>query len=262
VEYAIVVLCNDADGAVAVAELGKYDGAAGRWVTNQPYNVGVLLSSSNASTWTPHQDRDMAFRLLAARYTQSVREIDLGSVTLSGATDLLVLSVNDQPSADAGSEIELTFPDTTKVAVSDGQVVRLPSPVSGNVGVKARLRATQAASATLAPGLQVVAGQAATTADYVTRAFDADAAGANVRVILDAILPSGSSVQVFLSGVDAGDSWTPVTQEGTAKPLGDGKFEYQYYATGVMEARVRVKLVLTGTIAARPQVSNLRVSVT
>lgn len=262
VEYAIVVLCNDADGAVAVAELGKWDATAGRWVTNQPYNVGVLLSSSNASTWTAHQDRDMAFRLLAARYTQSVREVDLGSVTLSGATDLLVLAVSDQPSANSGSEIELTMPDSSKVAVGDGQVVRLPSPVSGNVGVKARLRATQAASATLAPGLQIVAGQSATTADYVSRAFDADATGANVRIILDAILPSGSSVQVFLSGVDAGDNWTPVTQEGTAKPLGDGKFEYQYYATGVMEARVRVKLVLTGTITARPQVSNLRVSVT
>lgn len=262
IEYAIVVLCNDADGAVAVAELGKYDTAAGAWVTNQPYQVGVLLSSSNASTWTPHQDRDMTFRLLAARYTQSVREIDLGSVAVTSVTDLLVLSVNDQPSVDSGSEIELTFPDATKLAVSDGQVVRLASPVTGNVGVKARLRATQAVSAIMAPGLQVVAGQLAGTGDYVSRAFDADAAGATVRVIFDAILPSGSGVQVFVAGVDAGDTWTPVTQDGSAKPLGDSKFEYQYLATGVMEARVRVKLVLTGTIAARPQVSNLRVSVT
>lgn len=59
-EYAIVILCNDATGAVGVAELGKWDVAGGRNVTSQPYNVGVLLSSSNARTWTAHQDRSRA----------------------------------------------------------------------------------------------------------------------------------------------------------------------------------------------------------
>lgn len=261
-EYAIVVLCNDPDAAVAIAELGKWDIASQSWVTSQPYQVGVLLSSSNASTWTAHQDRDMAFRLLAAQYTESVREIDLGTVTLAGATDILLLAMSDQPSSQATAEFQLTLPDASTISASDGQVIQSATPISGDVGVKARLHANQNASAAIYPGLQVVAGEAATTADYVTRAFDADATGANVRIIFDAILPSGSGVAVYLSGVDAGDTWSPVTQSGSAKPLGDNLFEYQYYATGVMEARLRVKLVLTGTVAARPQVSNLRVSVT
>ena len=261
-EYAIVVLCNDPDAAVAIAELGKWDIASQSWVTSQPYQVGVLLSSSNASTWTAHQDRDMAFRLLAAQYTESLREIDLGTVTLAGATDLLLLAMSDQPSSQATAEFQLTLPDATTISASDGQVIQSATPITGDVGVKARLHANQNASAAIYPGMQVVAGDVTTTADYVTRAFDADATGANVRVIFDAILPSGSSVAVYLSGVDAGDTWTTVTQSGSAKPLGDNLFEYQYYATGVMEARVRVKLVLTGMVAARPQVSNLRVSVT
>lgn len=49
-EYAIVLLTDDADTAVKIAELGKYDAVNSRWVTSQPYQVGVLLSSSNAST--------------------------------------------------------------------------------------------------------------------------------------------------------------------------------------------------------------------
>ena len=204
----------------------------------------------------------MAFRLLAASYTQSVREIDLGSVSLAGATDLLVLSMTDQPSADAGTEIELTMPDSSKVTASDGQVIRLPAATTGTVEVKAKLRANQGASATMAPGTQIVAGQVATTADYVTRAFDADATGADVQIIFDAILPSGSGVLVYVAGVDAGDTWQPVSQVGSAKPLGDSKFEYSYRIDNVLEAKIRVKLVLSGTIAARPQVSNLRVSVT
>jgi hypothetical protein len=262
VEYAVVVMCNDAVGEVAISELGKWDATSQSWVTSQPYNVGVLLSSSNASTWTPHQDRDLTFRLLGARYTQAQREIDLGHVAVSNATDLLIVSTVDQPDVQANAQLELTMPDSSKVAVAGGQVVRLSNPVTGNVGVKAKLSAINGASASLMPGTQIIAGSLQASADYVTRAFDADAAGADIRIIFNAILPSGSGVQVFVSGVDAGDAWLPVTQNGSALPLGDGVYEYQYLYTDLEEARVRVKLVLSGTAAARPYVANLRVSVT
>lgn len=261
VEYAIVVLCNDTTGAVAVAELGKFDSSAQQWITSQPYQVGVLLSSSNAATWTAHQDRDLTFRLQAARYTQTVREINLGSVTLAAATELVVLALADQPAADAGAEIVLTLPDTSTVTASDGQVIPLGAAVSGTLGVKARLHANPTQSAVLAPGTQIVAGAVATTADYVTRAFEADATGCDVRIIFDANLPSGSSVAVFVSGTDAGDTWQAVTQSGSAKAVGDGYYEYQYLKTDINEANVRMKLVLTGTITARPFIKNLRVSV-
>lgn len=262
VEYAIVVLCNDPDSAIAIAELGKWDSANNRWVTQQPYQVGTLLSSSNTSTWTPHQDRDMAFRLLARRYTEASKEVDLGTVAVTDATDLVILSMAENPATGADSEIVLTMPDTSVVSTSDGQSVRFSAPVTGNIGVKAKLRATTKASAVLHPGSQIVPGEVATTADYVTRSIEADAAGCDVRVIFDANLPSGAGVQVYVKGVDIGDSWVAVTQDGVAKPLGDGLYEYQYLASGVTEARVQVKLVLTGTAAARPFVYNLRVSVT
>lgn len=262
VEYAVVVMCNDAVGEVAISELGKWDAASQSWVTSQPYNVGVLLSSSNASTWTPHQDRDLTFRLLAARYTQSLREVDLGNVAVVDATDILVATSIIQPDVRANAELELTLPDTTKVPVAGGQVLRLASPISGNIGVKAKLHAISSASASLIPGTQIVAGKQQLSADYVSRAFDADATGADIRIVFNAILPSGSGVQVFVSGVDAGDSWLPVTQSGSAAPVGNGVYEFTYLYTGLAEARVRVKLVLSGTAASRPYVANLRVSVT
>lgn len=262
VEYAIVVLCNDAVGEIAIAELGKFDTAGGRWVTQQPYQVGTLLSSSNASTWTPHQDRDMAFRLLARRYTQTSREVNLGNVAVTGITDLVILPMTDNPATGADSDLQLTMPDGAVISASDGQSVSFPVAVTGNIGVKARLRATTKSSAVLLPGSQIVAGTVATTADYVSRAMDADAAGCNVRVIFDALLPSGSSVAVFVSGIDGGDTWVSVPQDGTAKPLGDDVYEYQHFLENVTEAKIRMKLELTGTIAARPFVYNLRVSVT
>jgi len=262
VEYALVVMCNDAVGAVAVAELGKYDTANNRWVTGQPYNVGVLLSSSNASTWTPHQDRDMAFRLLAATYTQSERIVDLGSVSVAGATDLMVLAVTDNPSTEATSSIELTLPDLSVIQTSDSQVVRLPAATTGSVGVKAKLRSNANNSAMLGQGLQIVAGAAALTAEYISRAFPADAASSNVRVIIDANIPSGATVVVHVKGTGGSDPWVSVPVTGVPKAIGNGWFEFQHYVAAVNKAAVQVRLTLTGNAAARPLVSNLRVSVT
>lgn len=262
VEYAIVVLCNDAVGAIAIAELGKWDSTNMRWVTQQPYQVGVLLSSSNASTWTAHQDRDMTFRLLARRYNQAVKEVSLGKIDVTAATDIVVSPMLDNPATGADSELVLTMPDNSAVTASDGQVIRLPSEVTGAIQLTARLRSTAKASAMLYPGSQLVVGTIAKTAEYVSRAVDADANGCNVRVILDGQLPSGSSAKVYLSGVDAGDTWIEMPANGSTIPLGDDIYEYQYYSQNVKEAKVRVKLVLTGNAAARPYLYNLRVSIT
>lgn len=260
VEYALVVLCNDAVSSIAVAELGKYDTANSRWVTSQPYQVGVLLSSSNASTWTAHQDRDMTFRLLAARYTQSERVVDLGTVAVTGATDLIVLANMENPTTQASSDIQLTLPDSTVITTGEGQVVRLPSATTGNIGVKARLRSQANASAVITSGTQIVAGACQTTAEYITRAIPADAAGCTVSIIIDANLPSGSGVTVQICGTDAGDTWQAVTQDGVATAIGDGYFEYKFKKTAVTEAAVRVKLILNGSASARPLIKNLRVS--
>jgi hypothetical protein len=262
VEYAIVVMANDADAAVAVAELGKYDLANAKWVTGQPYSVGVLLSSSNASTWTPHQDRDLTFRLLAAKYTQSERIVDLGTVPVDGVTDLIILAVVDNPTTNASSDIQITLPDLTVLTTGDSQVIKLAAAITGNVGVKARLRSTSSASAMIAPGAQIIAGEIQSSADYVSRAMPADATGCNVRVIIDAFIPSGATVLVSVSGTDSGDVWVSVPQVGTAKPIGNDWFEIEYYLADITEANLRTKLSLTGSPAARPAVANLRVSVT
>lgn len=264
VEYAIVVLCNDPVGAVAIAELGKWDSTNSRWVTQQPYQVGVLLSSSNASTWTAHQDRDLTFRLLARRYTETAKEIDLGKVTVADATDLVVLAMTDNPSTGADSELVLTLPGGSVISTSDNQGVNLAGNITGDIGVKARLRATQKASAMLYPGSQLVVGKIATTAEYVSRAVDADATGCKVRIIFDGQIPSGSSVAVYIKGVDAGDTWQAVSQDPDKVPIpvGNGVYEYNHLKINVQEAKIRVKLVLTGTPAARPYIYNLRVSIT
>lgn len=259
VEHAIVVLCDDADTALAIAELGKWDSAANRWVTSQPYQVGVLLSSSNASTWTPHQDRDMAFRLLAADYTETSRVVALGNVAVADATDLMLLSLADSPSAAARIEYSLGLPDGSSVQVADGQPVRLPVPITGNVTVAAQLLGVARASPVLFPGSQLVSGQVAAAADYVSRAIPAGS-NARVRVVFDALIPAGASIAVAAAGVDAGDVYQDVAYQSSTA-LGDGWMEMTHELASISEAMVRVKLTLGGNSAARPRARNLRVIV-
>jgi len=260
-EYAIVVLCNDAVSELAVAELGKFDAAAQQWITSQPYTVGVLLSSSNASTWTAYQDRDLAFRLVARQYTESERLIDLGTVSITGATELLTLAMIESPHSAATGELEITLPDGTVVKAGDNQRIAFSAATTGTVGVKARLRSNANNSATLHPGTQIVQGVVHASDDYISAAIDADATGCTAKVIFSAIIPSGANVVPTVSGVDVGDSDLTMTQIGTPKLIdGDlGLYEYQFQKTAVTEARVRCKLHLTtGGVAVRPRVRDLR----
>jgi hypothetical protein len=259
IEYAIVVLCNDEVSALSLAELTKFDANNQKWVTSQPYTVGVLLSSSNASSWTAHQDKDMAFRLLKASFTETERMINLGTVAVTDSTDLLLMSYAEKPSATTRCDYTLTLPSGDIVKVSDGQAVRLPEAITGDVTVKAYLEGTESESPLLTAGTQLAAGKVATTADYISRAIPSST-GSRVRVIYDGYVPGGSEVEVFLQGIDEGDTWLlmPITESSN---LGDDWREFSHDLLAVSESMVRVKMTLTGTSLIRPRIKDLRVVV-
>lgn len=258
-EYALVVLCDDAQTSVAVANLGEFDQLAQQFVTVQPYQVGVLLSSSNASTWTAHQARDLTFRLLRAAYTETSKAVDLGSVAVSGATDMLLMSLAEEPGAATRVDYRLTLPDEggTVLNVAQGQPVRFETPLTGTVAVSALLSGSAALSPVLWPGAQLIHGAVGLAADYVTRAVPA-VGGTKALVIYDAAVPSGASVTPTLR-CDAGEYAAMTAGDSTA--MDDGYREYNFEATISNADTVRVKLDLTGTSLARPQVRNLRVMV-
>ncbi len=139
-EYAIVLLTDDADTAVKIAELGKYDAVNSRCVTSQPYQVGVLLSSSNASTWTTHQNLDLTFRLLAAKFTETSHVIDLGKVTANNVSDLIVLTNVEKVGFDTNVEFILTDEEGKENFLSDNLPLALRERISGELTVKARLK--------------------------------------------------------------------------------------------------------------------------
>ena len=254
-EYAIVVLCDDATTALAIAEMGKFDKTKQKWVSSQPYTVGVLLSSSNASSWTTHQDKDLAFRLLKANFNgKGSRTISLGSVDVNRATDLLLMAVDEIPSAQCRAEYVLVMPDGTRTTVASDQAITLASQASGAVGVEVVLTGDAANSPIYYPGAQLLFGTVAREADYYTRSIVARNATKAV-LVFDALVPSGATVTPQLQ-VDGGN-WKDFVADG-ATPGDDGVVEFRYRMPLSGAQLIKARLNLTGTSTARPVVRNVR----
>ncbi|MFZ6712010.1 DUF4815 domain-containing protein [Undibacterium sp. TC9W] len=260
VDYALVILCDDATTATSIAELGKYDDHKGQWVASQPYTVGVLLSSSNATTWTPHQDRDLAFRLLAAEFSATTRTIALGNAALNNVTDLMLLSLAETPSAQTRVEYQITLPGGSVLNVDDGQPVRLATPMTGQFSVTAKLTGAANLSPVLHPGVTLLAGTVSNQGNYISPLVPA---GQNVRVriVVDCYLPAGAALTVSVAPEAAGvPVYTPVPFLSSRDIAADWH-ELTYELNGVNADRLRAKLELSGNTAARPRHRNLRVIV-
>lgn len=256
-EYAVVVLTDDSNASLAVAELGKYDSAHATWVTSQAYSTGVLLSSSNASTWTTHQDLDLCFRLLACRFTETTHVIDLGTITAANHTDYLTLANVERPNANCDAEFVYTDNGGNITTLPEDVPAALSAPVSGNVSLGLRLKGTQTSSPVVYPGVQSAMGTVSTTADYVTRSISAGTQ-VKVSVIFEKNTPGASSVAVY---VQNNDSTWQLVQLATGTNVGDGWVECKHVVENFTASNTRVKLVLTGSTAARPRVRNLKVVV-
>lgn len=256
-EYVVVVLSDDDTTALALAELGKEDKVSKSWVTEQPYQVGVMLSSSNARTWTAHQEMDLTFRLMAASYTEAERVIDLGTVNVVDATDLCVQAYAQQPSAAASCVFDIAATGMAHtVQAAAGQVVNLPARYSGPVNVKARLRGDTRFAAVLEPGIQLVAGSVKDDGDYISPMLTAGA-NATVRVTLDAFLPGGASLVVQAKTDAAGAPWVDVPYLSSS-PMTAGVMELTYELKNINATGLRLRLALHGSFNARPWATNLR----
>ena len=172
----IVFLTDDGDAAVRVAELGKYDATHARWVTSQPYQVGDLLSSSNASTWTPHQNRDGPSKFwshfsVTHAFAENTRTVDLGSVT--SVSDLIALANVERVASDIDVQHTLKEQDGTEHKLSDDMPIALQARVTGPLGVKALLSGSALRSPVVYPDIQIVLGKYVWNGRLRTRAITA-----------------------------------------------------------------------------------------
>jgi hypothetical protein len=257
VEYAVVILTDDAETAVAVAELGKFDSIHNTYITKQAYQVGVLLSSSNASTWTAHQDLDLAFRLLACRFTETEHIYNFGTIVANENTDLLTLANIERVSSETDVEFIYTDSDGKTNTLAEDMPVALKEKIDGEVSVRAKLKGSTTRSPVLFQGVQVVLGTIGETADYVTRAITA---GTNVtiKISYESLTPGNSQLKIYVQNPDS--TWTLVSLD-SGTPVGDGWEDRTHVFENFSGSITRIKIVLEGNVLYRPKVRNLRVIV-
>ncbi|EEO27634.1 DUF4815 domain-containing protein [Oxalobacter paraformigenes] len=255
-DYALTVLCNDSDSEIAIAQIGKADTTYHQWVTAQPYQIGVLLSSSNAVTWTAHQDMDMTFRLLRYEYSENTHTVDLGDISLPDTSDLLLLGVEETPDEVTRVDYQITAPDGTVHEIASDQTLQLPAVQKGNFGVKAVMYGNDRLSPILYPDGSIVHGNINQSGTYITRAMKAGE-NSRVRIIYDADLPTGSVCKVSLS---VNEQYIDVPVLSTLV-LDDGWIETTHEIKSVNEDFARTKIELSGNTAARPFIRNIRVMV-
>lgn len=254
-EYWLVVGCDDPTTAVAVAQLGKFDPAAQQWVTQQPYQVGVRLSSSNGSTWTAHQDSDLAFRLLRTPTAANTARVQLPDVAVVNCDEMLVLAAVERPTPETDVVFELTFPDNSVTTVGEGELVLLPARMTGTVKWAALLTGTPDATPRVHKDLQLVWGRRAGTADYVTRAMGAGT-GTKLSVYFEGLLPGTAGLTVSV-GEDGDGPWTPVPLL-EAKPVGDGWQDRTHRLMNFNPQLAVVKVDITGDAWNRPELRKFR----
>lgn len=253
-EWAIMVKTDDADHALSIGRVGDFDSASQRWVGAQPYSVGVLLSSSNARTWTPHQNEDLAFRLVAARFAPMSKTVDLGLVNVIDMSDVVIRGGFELPNASASIIFEVERADGSITRLLPGQLWELSEYVTEAVQVRAVLSGTATISPTLFPRPAMIAGRLLGSGTYVTRAFDM---GSAIRMssFVKSRLPAGSTLTVEIDAAD--DDWSAVAQFASTV-LDGGWIEREYRVDPYTAPSGRLRLTLTGTPAARPLLADFR----
>ena len=255
IEHAFVFKTDDPDHSLSIAARGDFDAASQKWVGAQPYNVGVLLSSSNARTWTAHQDSDLTMRIRAAVFAPTTKTIALGTIAVADMSDLICAANIMIPTADTTVRFRVTPEGGDAQILENGQNWERTSFFTGNVAVEALLTGTSRVSPILGRDTLAIVGTMRASGTYVSRAF---AMGTAVQqdVRIKTRIPTGAGISLAVDAAD--DDWQAMTLIST-EVLADGSQDRLYRKTGWTAADGgRVKITLTGTPAARPAATDLR----
>lgn len=248
---AFVIKTDDADHSVSLAKLGDFDEEHQRYVSSHPYVTGPRFSSVNAQSWTAHQDEALAFRVLAARYTQTEKIVDLGTFDLVDCSDLQVRAAVELPSSDCSVLFEIERNNGTIYQLLPFQLLSLSEYISEKVRLRAILKGTEKLSPVLFAPIQLIAGKIHKEATYVTRAF-AFGEKARLTSYIKTFLPGGATFSLEMQ-LDNG-AFVPLKLDETEQ-LAEPLWTERKFNSGDKGAKqARLKLTLTGGPSARSMV--------
>ena len=260
--YAVVVGCDDADARIKVAELGKIDTDSNQYITQNVYNNGTLLQASQLSTWTPIQAEDAKIRIKAAKYSSLKYSKNVGNISVSGVTDIMIFPVENIPQDSSVSV------DATLVENGNSYNLNVASPLTirhytGDIDLTYNLESTSGKLSPIVYSCQVGIGKIVNPSYYISRAFSTGS-GTKMFVYLTSLIPTGCHVYVYYQN-DPTDlnAWTQLTTGDSRYPdmnMGNDWIERTYFTESfpnISLTRVKIELS-TDDSSFRPYCVDLR----
>lgn len=230
-EYAFVLRTTSDLYNVWVSEVGGIDVTTGKQVARNPYLTGVMMSSSNNSSWSVHQTMDIKFKLVSDVYA-STSTLQFNQVTVANATRLLVVAESAIPTSTNINWLYSIDNGSNWYPISEDTLKELDTKCT-KVDIKAELTTS---NSELSPFVALdtailVASSYDTSGTYITKNVTGLSSFTSVRIVLDTYTARGGTIVPKVS-VDNGATLVTATLDSSSiVQLDDGWLEQTYNAT-------------------------------
>lgn len=246
-EYAFVVRSTSSKYSIWVATLGENDIISGEMVLSNPYLIGVMMSSSNNSSWTTHQTTDIKFRLIADTYSKSA-EILFDKMTPTDQFSRIYLlaesvipngtTVNWSYSLDSGSTYRSISPYNIEILDQLGKDIIVKANIS-------RGDNTNLSPIIALDSVGAVLSSYDTEGYYITKTITGLDPYTNVDIVLDTYIPSNTAIKAYVS-TDNGTTLTEASLDSSSiRALNYGWRELTYKATVTSATQCKLFIKLT-----------------
>lgn len=262
-QYCFTILSNSNVDSAFICETTKQDLVSGIIIAKNPYFDGTMFSSSNAKTWTAHQNMDLKFKVYGAKFEEKgVIEFDeISGVSLDR---LMVVASEDIPAncritwkyAINGSADYMpieTYDDRTLSTVA--KRVKVRADISGLSNISPAIRTDS---------LMLIGFANLSEGVYISRNVYVEDGFNHIKQVIDLNVENvGADVTMYYATDIDGNDWHPMPSWDTDK-ITFKSYEYNTYTfeqdLGTTYKNYRVKVVLSNgdnqTIV--PKAKNLR----
>lgn len=245
-EYAFVVRSTSANYRIWVADLGGKDVQTGDTVLSNPYLIGVMMSSSNNSSWSMHQTTDIKFRLIADNYSNT-SEVLFNEITSAEEFSRIYLLADSIVPVGTSIDWYYSVDSGTSYKELSPYNMTLLDQMKENIIFRAIMNRTSNTSLSPIIALDSVSVELSSYAlegHYITKNITGLDAYTSVDIVIDSYSPSNTTLKVYVSH-DNGNTLTLATLDDTSvRTMNYGWKEQTYRATVPSSTECRVFIEL------------------
>jgi len=233
-EFFISIGSKSTDYTVFVSKLGQVDVASGNVVMKNPYQDGILFTSSNGLTWTAAQDFDMTIKLYEGTFAASGSFIT-ENITFpnDGWTGFGRFIYNNSFTEMPYSQAEFFYSldgGTNWVVFNPGDEVN-----TGAASTQLKIKCVLTGDTKATPLVNIDSAlvffkyDVTQTGQYRTKATTDAPAYNNMKIIIDEYLESGTNIIKEFSPVENTSLWFRMVQDAIeTTDLGNGFYRKTY----------------------------------